>query len=112
MLDVLRRLVRRAFESALNANTPRQSLFANSFDLRATFGSLFFGVTLAKLSYFGTRCLFGLSSLLSGHRFASTLDRIVRIRKASWILTVLAFAAVFAIALCLTSAGSAARIIA
>ena len=112
MLDVLWGAIGCVFKRASNASAPRLGLFANRFDLRATLGSLFFGVTLAKLGYFGARRFFGSSPLLSSHRFTSTLDGIVRIRKASRILTMLALAAIFAIALYLTAAGSATRIIA
>ena len=111
MLDVLWGAIGCVFERASNASAPRFSFFANRFGLRATLGSLFFGVTLAKLGYFSARRLFGSSSLLSGHCFTSTLDGIVRICKASRILTMFALAAIFAIALCLTAAGSATRII-
>ena len=110
MLDVLRCAVGCVFESTLHTCAAFVGFCADGCNLFATFGGLFFGILTSELGDLCALLFLSTSPLLGGQHFARTLDGIVWVSEACRILAVLAFTAVFAVALGLTSAGSATRI--
>ena len=110
MLDVLGCAIGCVFDGTADAGAARFGFCANGGDLLTPLGGLFFGILTSELGDLCALLFLSTSPLLGGQHFARTLDGIVWVSGACRILAVLAFTAVFAVALGLTSAGSATRI--